>query len=173
MPSSMEAKSYCPYCGGTLGEKHVEGRQRLFCPPCNRPIYENPTPATCVVVIDAHAQVLLVKRSVPPKIGQWCLPGGFLELGEAPEAGALRELAEETGLIGDIDVLLGVRTTPSAQYHSVLMVAYLVKTFHGQLYPGDDAADARWFDVTQLPPIAFDSHQHFINRYLLKRNAVS
>ncbi len=162
----METKSYCPFCGTRLTQKHIEGRQRLYCPPCNRPIYENPTPATCLVVVNDKAQLLLVKRNVSPKIGQWCLPGGFLELGESPEAGALRELAEETGIEGHIETLLGVRTAPSAQYHSVLMVSFLVKRYRGRLQPGDDAQAAQWFDAEHLPPIAFDSHRHFIKQYL-------
>ena len=166
----MERKSHCPYCGGLLEDKFIEGRQRLFCTACDRPIYENPIPATCAVVVNSGNQVLLVKRSVPPKEGQWCLPGGFIELGESPEAGAQRELREETGLSGEIETLLGVRHASSDQYHSVMMVGYLVKRFMGKLQPGDDASDARWFQGTQLPPIAFDSHRFFLKAYGLSQS---
>lgn len=138
---------------------------RLYCTGCVRPLYENPIPATCLVVINDEDQVLLVKRNVAPKRGMWCLPGGFIELGEGPEKGALRELAEETGLKGHDPILLGVRTTPSAEYHSVLMVGYLVRKFQGIAIAGDDAADARWYCREKLPPIAFDSHLHFLNQY--------
>ena len=161
----MELKSHCHYCGNALASKFIEGRKRRYCQACERPIYENPIPATCLVVINAHNQALLVKRDVSPKRGQWCLPGGFIELGESPVQGALRELAEETGLSGRNASLLGVRTTPSSQYHSVLMVGYLVHRFKGALIAGDDAADAQWFSKQNLPPIAFDSHRHFINQY--------
>lgn len=148
----MESKSYCPYCSGGLVQKFIEGRDRQFCPACQRPIYENPIPATCVVVVNPQKQILLVQRNIPPKIGEWCLPGGFIELGEAPDKGALRELAEETGLISETGTLIGVVTAPSDQYHSVLMVAYLVKSYRGMLQPGDDASDAQWFHTEQLPP---------------------
>lgn len=143
----------------------MEGRQRLYCPACRRPIYENPIPATCVVVLNSRDQVLLVKRSAMPKAGQWCLPGGFLELGESPETGALRELTEETGLEGKIDTLLGVVTTPSKQYHSALMVSYLITEYKGRPSPGDDASAVQWFDYTQLPTVAFESHRMFMRRY--------
>ena len=73
----------------------MKGRPRLFCESCRTTIYENPVPATCLVTIDARERLLLVKRSVDPKKGWWCLPGGFMELRETPEEAGLRELAEE------------------------------------------------------------------------------
>jgi ADP-ribose pyrophosphatase YjhB (NUDIX family) len=161
----MEQKSHCHFCGSPLISKFIEGRQRLFCQSCARPLYENPIPATCLVVANGKNQVLLVKRDVTPKKGQWCLPGGFIELGEGPEQGALRELSEETGLTGQIDRLLGVRRAPSALYHSVLMVGYLVRQFEGTPLAGDDAADVQWFSKMGLPPIAFDSHRYFLNQF--------
>jgi 8-oxo-dGTP diphosphatase len=161
----METKTHCHFCGESLVRRFIEGRERLYCRACARPIYDNPIPATCMVVVDAAGQVLLVKRSVEPKIGMWCLPGGFLELGETPEAGALRELAEETGLNGNIDALLGVCTTPSTQYGTVLMVGYLITDARGLLVAGDDAAQVRWFPVQDMPPIAFECHQHFLDQY--------
>lgn len=162
----MEQKTHCHFCGELLTLRFIEGRQRLFCTACSRPIYENPTPATCMVVVSEDDQVLLVKRNIDPKKGHWCLPGGFIELGEAPEVGALRELTEETGLIGTIKSLLGVCTTPSSHYHSVLMVGYLITEYHGRLIAGDDASQVRWFSFHDMPPIAFDSHRHFLDQYL-------
>ena len=159
----MKEKSFCPYCSGPLSKKDVEGRRRHFCSRCNQPIYENPVPATCLVVMDKDRQILLVKRNVDPQKGKWCLPGGFLELDESPEQGALRELNEETGLEGRIEMLLGVRTTPSYQYHSVLMIGFSVIRFCGCPMPGDDAQEVKWASYAELPPIAFDSHRFFID----------
>jgi ADP-ribose pyrophosphatase YjhB (NUDIX family) len=115
--------------------------------------------------VDAKDRVLLVKRSVEPKKGFWCLPGGFMELDETPEQAALRELKEETGLAGKIDMLLGVSANPSALYHTVLMVGYLVKSYSGSLIAGDDAEDASYFHYNELPEIAFESHASFIRMY--------
>jgi ADP-ribose pyrophosphatase YjhB (NUDIX family) len=161
-PAINPPKTFCPYCGGKLAARDWEGRDRLYCDACTQAIYENPVPATCLVVVDDRDRIALVKRNVAPKKGYWCLPGGFLELGEGPDDGALRELAEETGLIGRIDRLMGVMSTPNAQYHTVLMIAYRVRDFEGTLVPGDDASAAAWFAHRNLPEIAFTSHSHFI-----------
>lgn len=161
----MMNKSHCHFCGSPLTKKHIEGAMRLFCTTCNVPIYENPIPATCLVVVDDNDRLLLVKRSVDPKKGFWCLPGGFMELGETPEEAALRELKEETGLSGQIQMLLGVTSNTSEQYHTVLMVGYLIKDYSGSLEPGDDAADAAYFKYDELPEIAFQSHMKFIRIY--------
>ena len=165
---TMEHKTHCPYCGERLTQRFVEGRLRLFCSRCSRPIYENPIPAACLMVINNPSQLLLVQRSVEPQKGLWCLPGGFIELGEDAEEGALRELAEETGLDGTIDTLLGVRTTKSTLYHSVLVICFLVRRYNGCLIPGDDAAKVEWFEYGQLPTIAFDSHRFFIDQFFNK-----
>lgn len=161
----MQEKTYCHFCGTRLTEKLVEGRLRLFCEDCNEPLYENPVPATCLVVVDDRERLVLVKRSTDPKKGFWCLPGGFMELGETPEQAALRELKEETGLLGQVDLLLGVTSNHSDQYNTVLMVGYLVKNYSGTLKAGDDASDVECFHPDKLPEIAFESHMNFIKTY--------
>ena len=161
----MRKKTYCHFCGKQLTEKLLEGNVRLFCERCSVPIYENPIPATCLVVINSMEKVLLVKRSAEPKKGFWCLPGGFIELGETPEEAALRELKEETGLSGRIDMLLGATSNHSLQYDTVLMVGYLVESYSGALKAGDDASDAAYFYPDELPEIAFKSHMRFIRIY--------
>jgi 8-oxo-dGTP diphosphatase len=161
----MRKKAYCHFCGARLAEKFLEGYLRLFCDSCNEPLYENPVPATCLVVVDDRSRMLLVKRSVAPKKGFWCLPGGYMELGEAPETSALRELKEETGLSGQIEMLLGVTSDPSADYDTILMAGYLVKQYSGTPQPGDDASDVAFFQQDEMPEIAFESHRKFIRIY--------
>ncbi len=161
----MRQKKFCHFCGCALTKKKVDDRSRLFCENCQVPIYENPVPATCLVTVDRLDRVLLVKRSVDPKKGWWCLPGGFMELGETPESAALRELEEETGLCGEIECLLGAASNHSTYYDTVLMVGYLVRSYSGSLRPGDDAETAEWFRHRDLPEVAFESHRKFISEY--------
>jgi 8-oxo-dGTP diphosphatase len=95
--------------------------------------------------------VLLIKRGTPPRLGQWSLPGGRIEWGEAVDAAALRELKEETGveaeLTGLLDVVDGVftsRETGETTRHFV-MIDYAARWTGGEPVAGDDAADARFF----------------------------
>ncbi len=162
-------KKYCPFCGGPLSRQFVEGRHRLYCDACASPHYENPVPASCVVVMDEGTEVLLVKRNIPPKKGMWCLPGGFMELHESPEEAAMRELHEEAGICGRIETLLGVTTNAHPDYGTVLLMGFLVHHWEGAPVAGDDADEARFFSLEALPEIAFQSHRHFIRRYLLTR----
>jgi ADP-ribose pyrophosphatase YjhB (NUDIX family) len=117
------------------------------------------------VVADDRDRILLVKRGVPPRIGWWCLPGGFLEIGESPEDGALRELEEETALAATIDRLLGVTTGPSDAYGAVLMVGFSARNFTGRARAKDDALDVAWFSQEDLPELAFRSHTRFVRIY--------
>jgi 8-oxo-dGTP diphosphatase len=158
-------KRFCPYCGAALQRKPLEGMDRLCCEACGQVLYENPVPASCVVVADEDSRVLLVKRSAPPQVGKWCLPGGFIELGETPEEAALRELREETALTGRIEALLGVATSQSRTYASVLLVSFLVKRYTGRPVAGDDASDLAFFALTEMPEVAFSTHRHFIRTF--------
>ncbi|MEA3232212.1 MAG: NUDIX hydrolase [Thermodesulfobacteriota bacterium] len=158
----MIEKKRCHFCGHKLIRKRHEEQIRLFCEACNQPIYENPVPATCVVVRDDEGRILLVKRAVDPRKGGWCLPGGYMEMDEEPDASALRELHEETGLTGRIHCLLGVMKGHSDIYGSLLMVGYLVSSFQGRLKPGDDADAAIFYKPDDMPRVVFRTHRLFV-----------
>lgn len=113
-------------------------------------------------VIVCEGRVLLIKRGHAPLLGEWSIPGGLLELGEAVRQGAEREAVEETGLQVRATELLGVfdRVIPDQSqrtlYHYVL-VDFLCEVVSGELKASGDAADARWFTADEvctlpLPP---------------------
>jgi thiamine-phosphate diphosphorylase len=155
----MNMKIFCYRCGSRLSEKIIEERNRLFCTTCNKPIYENPVPSTAAVVFNEKHEILLVQRKVEPKTGEWCLPGGFLEIDETPENGCLRELKEETGVEGEIDRWLGNILSSNVLYKSVVVMGYTIKNIKGQIKASDDCLDARFFSPGEMPHICFKSHR--------------
>lgn len=161
----IKIKRFCQFCADTLEERHIDGRMRLYCAQCQEPVYENPVPAACTVLVDERQRILLVKRNVTPRQGLWCLPGGFVECGETTEQAAIRELREETGLTGRINRLIGVTTSPGSIYQSILLVGYLITRFSGSVVAGDDASAVAFFDNDHFPEIAFESHRSFIRLY--------
>jgi ADP-ribose pyrophosphatase YjhB (NUDIX family) len=105
-----------------------------------------------------------VKRAVEPAKEQWCLPGGFIEIDESIEEAVLRELKEETGIEGEIGKLVDFFSQRSPRYGALLIFGYRVTLLGGELQAGDDAQEARFFDMNGLPPIAFLSHQRLIEK---------
>jgi len=160
----MEVERFCPYCGERLIEKTFGGRVRSYCTKCDKIHYKNPLPAVAVLVLNQKNQLLLVKRSVEPAKGMWCLPGGFIEIDESIEEAALRELEEEAGLKGEIGDLIDFFSQRNQYYGSILIFGYRVNVLGGVLKAGDDAREAVFYDLDTLPPIAFLSHQRLIEK---------
>ncbi|MDA1185345.1 MAG: NUDIX hydrolase [Acidobacteria bacterium] len=98
------------------------------------------------VIVDA-GKVVLVRRRYEPLAGRWTLPGGMLELGEALEDGAAREVLEETGLQVEVGPMVEtfdrimLDDERRVQYHFVL-VDYLCRPVGGALQAGSDVDDA-------------------------------
>ena len=95
-------------------------------------------------------QLLLIRRGGHPFLGCWALPGGFADEGETVEQTAARELEEETGLRGLDLKLVNVFSAPGRDPRGwTVSAAYAVCVDAGRLnaVAGDDAAEARWFDV--------------------------
>lgn len=153
---------FCQYCGGLLVHRRIEGGLRQICDQCNTIAYLNPVPASAVVVIKDQ-KVLLVKRGAEPKVGLWCLPGGFMEVDETPQECAIRELREETGITAIEYSLLGLYSQKDGRYDNVLLMGYLIEEFDGFPVAGDDASDIGWFSYDELPEIAFRGHRYFID----------
>jgi len=151
----------CPYCGGSLTTQYINDKRRLVCAKCGKTIYLNPVPVVASVVIKDNS-ILLAKRKNLPNIGKWNLPAGFLELYEQPEEGALRELKEETGLLGEDPKLCCAITQNSKRYGSVVVLGFIIPKTHGKIVPGDDASDARFFKLNDIPKIPFSSHRKII-----------
>jgi 8-oxo-dGTP diphosphatase len=113
-----------------------------------------------------RVEVLLIQRDRPPFAGRWAMCGGFIEMDEPLIASAQRELQEETGLSGVPLVEVGVAGDPGRDPRgrtiSVIFAGILAPPFP-EAQAGDDARNARWFSLHELPPLAFD-HQQVLKR---------
>ncbi len=96
-----DKRKYCSQCGEALSIKNEGDTVRDYCSGCDVYYYDNPLPVASNIVMK-NREILLVKRKNVPYKGLWCLPMGFAESGESIENAALRELAEETGIVGQI-----------------------------------------------------------------------
>lgn len=116
-----------------------------------------PVPAVIAVVVH-EGRTLLVRRANPPDAGLWGFPGGRIELGETVGEAALRELAEETSVLGEV---LGVITTldildrsdDGTLQHHYILIAVHCGWLSGAPMAGDDALEARWFPIEELDPV--------------------
>jgi 8-oxo-dGTP diphosphatase len=139
------------------------------------PLADHPRPSVTVDVIiftlrDGDLQVLLIRRKNLPFQSMWAIPGGFVGIDESLEQAALRELEEETGVhdvyleqlytFGDVD------RDPRGR---VITVSYFALIPAPDICPsaGDEATEARWWSVYDLPELAFD-HAHILT-YALQR----
>jgi len=109
--------------------------------------------------------VLLVKRGVWPFAGSWALPGGFVRMDEELDNAARRELGEETGVaaahyLEQLYTFGGVNRDPRTRVISVAYYALLPGPESGlaadEPTAGTDAAEAKWWPIDALPPLAFD-----------------
>ena len=108
-------------------------------------------------VVTKGKQILLIKRKKPPFKGKWALPGGFVEYGEKTEDAVMREVFEETGLKTKMRRLVGVYSDPDRDPRGhTITVVYLLEICDGMMKSGDDASDAKYFDLKQLPELSFD-----------------
>ena len=122
--------------------------------------YPHPSVTTDCVIFGfdgTKLRVLLVQRGIEPYKGSWAFPGGFLKMNESAEEGALRELQEETGLEGAYIRQFHTFTEPQRDPRErVISIAYYALVRMQEVKGGDDAADARWFALDEVPQLAFD-----------------
>jgi ADP-ribose pyrophosphatase YjhB (NUDIX family) len=160
-----EVMKYCPYCASPLSLRENEGRKRLYCTEERKYIYRNPIPAATGLILDEENRILLVLRGKEPGKDEWGLPGGFVETDESPVYAAEREVLEETGLSVSKPELVDVVYQESDFYNtSILIVGYRFFDYSGDIIAGDDAAEARFFSLDELPELAFRSHRALVDK---------
>ena len=144
--------------------------------------YEYPRPMVTVdlavfSLVELSLRVLLIRRGREPFAGKWAIPGGFLEMDEPAEAGARRELREETGLeiVGPVEPI-GFFAEPGRDPRGrTITLAHAAVVRPGEHKPqgGDDAAEVAWIKIGDPIDLAFD-HAEILSQALtwLRRSVI-
>ena len=109
------------------------------------------------VVLDDAGRVLLTRRA---DSGQWALVSGILEPGEEPAQAMVREIAEETGIVAEVERLASVLTDPAFVLSNGDQLQFLTLTFRCRYLSGearvadDENLEVRWFGLDELPAVS-------------------
>lgn len=132
-----------------------DDRERLVCQDCGFVYYQNPK-IVVGSVVEHEGRILLCRRAIPPRVGYWTLPAGYLEEGEAAETGARREAWEEATADIAIDQLLAV--------YSILRISQVQLIYRATLNDptvaaGPESQEVAFFARDALPwdELAFPS----------------
>lgn len=116
-------------------------------------------------ILVLEGKVVLVKRKYPPFKGRYALPGGFVEYGEKMEDSVVREFEEETGLVTEMDRLLGVYSEPDRdpRGHTISGV-FVLKFIRGEIRDSEETS-VKLFPIDELPSLAFD-HDRIMSDFI-------
>jgi ADP-ribose pyrophosphatase YjhB (NUDIX family) len=121
-------------------------------------------PSVAAIIRNGDGGVLLQRRS---DNGLWGLPGGSLEIGESVTTAVVREVKEETGLVVEVERLIGVYSDPSFQvvrYNDGNVVHYIntlmsCRIVGGTLQTCDESLELQFFDPAHLPDDVLRTHR--------------
>lgn len=147
MLPAMELQ-YCPLCARPLVTRPVDGFDRQACPDpaCGWVHWNNPLPVVAGLVEHEGRVLLIQNKGWPPD--WWGLVTGFLERGESPETGVLREVREELGLMAELKSLIGAYGF--ARQNQVIIAYHLVA--QGPYAPGEELVGVKPVPVERLKP---------------------
>ncbi|CAA9455775.1 MAG: hypothetical protein AVDCRST_MAG14-1595 [uncultured Rubrobacteraceae bacterium] len=152
--SPTEPYKFCPADGTRLGEPRPSGGAQ--CPHCGRSWYRSSAPAVGTVIVE-DGKALVTVRAREPEKGRVDLPGGFLEVGEHPVDGIMREVREELGV--EIEVV-GAPILPETHTYGpdggyVLPVGFRASIVRGEPNPTDDVAEIMWLSANEVDAADF------------------
>jgi len=140
-----------------------DDRERMMCVDCGFVHYDNPR-IVAGAVCTWEGKILLCRRAIEPRVGYWTIPAGYLELNEAVQDGAKREVVEESGANVDVTSFLGIFEIPRI---SQIYMIYHADMRGPELDPGPESLEAALFDWANIPwdELAFPSVSWALNVY--------
>ena len=163
--------NYCTRCGASLNFGPIEGedRHRLACDACGFIAYVNPRLVVTTIPVTEAGEVILIRRGIEPGYGRWAQPGGFLEVDETVNEGAIRETLEETGLEVRPGEIIGLYSRLEA---AVVVIAFEALVVGGAFRPNPEAIEIAAFPPSEIPwpGIAFATSRWAITDWLRRRH---
>lgn len=116
------------------------------------------------IVVTNNDAVLLVQRKFHGA-GSWSTPGGYLDPGETPEATALRELREETGVMATDPTVAGISNDihPDGKHNVTFWITARYVSGTGRLTAPDELNAVAWFPWNALPEPIYLSFQNYLD----------
>lgn len=119
-------------------------------------------------ILAVREEILLIKRKNDPYKGMWAFPGGFVDKFEDPINACVREVKEETGI--DLPNAVKLFTAKGDKDRDprgwTISLAYHTEVpWDIEAKASDDAIEIGWFNIRDLPPMAFD-HRAVFTRFL-------
>ena len=143
--------NYCPSCATALEEREVENITRRVCPACDFIHYDNPLPVVAAIV-ERGEDVVLVRNVGWPETW-YGLVTGFLEKGESPEEGILREIEEELGVKAEPVSLVGAYGF--SRMNQVIIAYHVRIPEDAELTLSEELADSKLVPTAKLVPWSF------------------
>lgn len=154
----QERSRFCGYCGQP--KTWLPGEWGRHCDACGKRAY--PAIHPCAIVLVTRPGEVLLTRKPEWAPNRYSLVAGFQEFGESLEETAIREIAEETGIVANNVRYVGSQCWP---FPSQMMVGFVADYVAGEIkVDKTELADARWFPVDDLPDLP---PKRSIARYIL------
>jgi ADP-ribose pyrophosphatase YjhB (NUDIX family) len=151
---------FCPSCAGKLATRpagHPASPQPV-CRTCGFVLWQNPKPSVEALILRGEGpdtEVLLGCIGDGPRKGRWSTPGGFMNIGDEPQAALIRECLRELGVSIEVGELIGAFTDTFAGGEIALF--YLCELKSGEPRPADIVDDVRWFRIETPPDMSLES----------------
>ncbi len=149
---------FCPHCAAELHAFNSDGVARRKCLGCGWVQYRNPTVGVAVVLID-KGKLLIGRR----RDGGWCIPCGHVEYDETVQEAAIREMAEETGLVMSLVGVLAVKSNFHDSENQTVGIWFRGRQVSGSLRAGGDLDEVTFAEINSLPELTFPTDREVVS----------